>query len=153
SRNVPHHDEFPEMMAGEITARAISAMNDGVYDFILINYANGDMVAHTGNFEAAITAIKAVDAQIGELIKKVIDKDGVLLITADHGNVERMFDPRTGLTETKHDTNPVPIYIVGRGYESDKDDFEIARIEKESIGVLSDVAPTVLGIILNYPSI
>ncbi|MEK7195739.1 MAG: 2,3-bisphosphoglycerate-independent phosphoglycerate mutase [Patescibacteria group bacterium] len=144
SQNIASHDQVPEMRAKEITERAMSAINEGVYDFILINYANGDLVAHTGNFDAAIKAVKTVDEQIGVLMKKVLEKDDVLLITADHGNVERMFDPRTGLPETKHDPSPVPIYIVGKNFERIKDNFEVARTEKESAGVISDVAPTVL---------
>ena len=144
SQNIASHDQVPEMRAKEITERAMSAINEGVYDFILINYANGDLVAHTGNFDAAIKAVKTVDEQIGVLMKKVLEKDDVLLITADHGNVERMFDPRTGLPETKHDPSPVPIYIVGKNFERIKDNFEVAMTEKESAGVISDVAPTVL---------
>lgn len=144
SQNLASHDQVPEMRAKEITERALSAIDEGVYDFILINYANGDLVAHTGNFDAALVAVKTVDEQIGILMKKVLEKDGVLLITADHGNVERMLDPRTGLRETKHDASPVPIYIVGNNFERPKDNFSVAQAEKESAGVLSDVAPTVL---------
>ena len=144
SQNIASHDQVPEMMAKEITERALSAIDEGIYDFILINYANGDLVAHTGNFDAALIAVKTVDEQIGVLMKKVLEKDGVLLVTADHGNVERMLDPRTGMHETKHDTSPVPIYIVGKNFERTKDNFEVAKAEKESVGVLSDVAPTVL---------
>lgn len=144
SRKVSSHDQFPEMRAKEITERAISALNEKAYNFILINYANGDMVAHTGNYDAGLKAVKVVDEQIGNLLKEVLNNHGLLLITSDHGNMERMLDPRTGLPETKHDPNPVPIYIVAKEYERTKDDFDVSQIEKESIGVLSDVAPTVL---------
>lgn len=144
SQNLVSHDQAPEMRAKEITERALSAIDEGVYDFILINYANGDLVAHTGNFDAALTAIKTVDDQIGILMKKVLEKDDILLITADHGNVERMLDPRTGLPETKHDPSPVPIYVVGKNFERLKDNFAATKAEKEGVGVLSDVAPTVL---------
>ncbi len=144
SQNLASHDQVPEMRAKEITERALSAIDEGVYDFILINYANGDLVAHTGNLNAALIAVKSIDEQIGVLMKRVLEKDGALLITSDHGNVERMFDPRTGLPETKHDASPVPIYIVGRSFERIKDDFEVTQAEMKSVGVLSDVAPTVL---------
>jgi 2,3-bisphosphoglycerate-independent phosphoglycerate mutase len=144
SQNTASHDQVPEMRAKEITDRALSALDEGIYDFILINYANGDLVAHTGNFDAALIAVKTVDEQIGILMKKVLEKDGVLLITSDHGNLERMLDPRTGMPETKHDPSPVPIYIVGKNFERIKDDFEANQAEEEGTGVLSDVAPTVL---------
>ena len=144
SQNLASHDQVPEMKAKEITERALSAIDEGIYDFILINYANGDLVAHTGNFNAALKAIKTVDEQVGILMKKVLEKDYVLLITADHGNAERMLDPRTGLPETKHDPSPVPIYIIGKNFERVKDNFAVAQAEKESAGVLSDVAPTIL---------
>jgi len=144
SRNVSSYDEFPEMRALEITERALDAINEKVYDFILINYANPDMVAHTGNYDACLKAVKVVDDQIGKLLKQVLNANGIMLITSDHGNVERMLDPRTGLTETKHDPSPVPIYVAAKEYERTKDDFDVNKIERESIGVLADVAPTIL---------
>lgn len=146
SRDVSSHDKFPEMRAEEITERATAAVNEKVYDFILINYANGDMVAHTGNYDACVKAVNVVDEQLGRLMKVVLNANGILLITSDHGNVERMLNPRTGLTETKHDPSPVPIYIVAKEYERVKDDFDVNKIERENIGVLSDVAPTVLAL-------
>ena len=144
SRSVSSHDQFPEMRAVEITERAISALNEKGYNFILLNYANGDMVAHTGNFDAGVKAIKTIDEQIGILMKQVLNMDGVLVITSDHGNVEKMIDPGTGLPETKHDPSPVPIYVVAKEFERTKDDFDIRQIERENLGVLADVAPTVL---------
>lgn len=144
SRNVSSHDQFPEMRAPEITERALSAISEKAYDFILLNYANPDMVAHTGNYDACLKAVKVVDEEIGKLMKAVLDADGTLVITSDHGNAERVLDPRTGLMETKHDPSPVPIYIVNKEYERVKDDFDINNIEKVGIGVLADVAPTIL---------
>ena len=144
SRNVSSHDQFPEMRAPEITERAVAAISEKAYDFILLNYANPDMVAHTGNYDACVKAVRVVDEEIGKLMKAVLNADGTLVITSDHGNVERVLDPRTGLIETKHDPNPVPIYIINKEYERVKDDFDINNIEKEGIGVLSDVAPTIL---------
>jgi len=147
SRNVSSYDQFPEMRAPEITERVLAAINERGYDFILANYANGDMVAHTGNFEAAVRAVKTVDEQIGKLLQEVRNTDSVLIVTSDHGNVERMINPQTGLPETKHDANPVPIYIVANEFERTKDDFEINKIERENIGVLGDIAPTVLDLL------
>lgn len=144
SRNVSSHDQSPEMRAEEITERTLSAVGEGGYDFILVNYANSDMVAHTGNYDAGLKAVEVIDQQVGRLMKAILETDGTLLIASDHGNMERMLDPKTGLKETKHDPNPIPIYIVRRGYERNKDDFDVNRIESEGIGVLADVAPTVL---------
>jgi len=144
SKSVARHDNHPEMMAAGVTTRALSAISEGVYDFILINYANPDIIGHTGNFDAAIKAIKTVDDQIGELMKVILDAGGILLITSDHGNVEQMLDLQTGLPETTHDASSVPIYVVTKGYEREKSEEVAKKIEAGNIGVLSDVAPTVL---------
>lgn len=144
SKNIARHDEFPQMMAMEVTTRAVSAISEGVYDFILINYANADIIGHTGNFDAAMVAIQTVDDQIGILMKLILETEGAMVITSDHGNVERMINLRTGLPETTHDPSPVPIYIVKRGYERTKTEEMAVQIEKTNIGVISDVAPTIL---------
>ena len=146
SRSVARADDFPEMMAREITARAVSGISENAYDFILINYANPDIIAHTGNFDATVKAVKTVDAQLSELIKAIYAVNGILIATSDHGNAERLLDPRTGAAETKHDTSPVPVYLIAREWERPRDEFDIATSERESIGVLSDVAPTILEI-------
>lgn len=144
SKNIARHDEAPEMMAEGITTRAVAAISEGIYDFILINYANADIVGHTGNFDAAVRAIKVLDEQIGILAKEILDGGGTLLITSDHGNVENMLDLRTGLPETTHDPNPVPIHVVRKGYERTKSEEFVLEQEQLNAGVLSDVAPTVL---------
>lgn len=144
SRSVVRQDEFPEMMAKEITLRATSAIGEGAYDFILINYANADTIAHTGNFDAALRAVQVLDEQINELMKLVLDTQGIMIITSDHGNIERMINIQTGLPETKHDPSPVPIYLIAKEYEMSKDETLVESIEKESVGVLSDVTPTIL---------
>jgi 2,3-bisphosphoglycerate-independent phosphoglycerate mutase len=146
SRSAARPEEFPELMAPEITARATSAISERAYDFILINYANPDIMAHSGKFDAAVKAIKIVDAQIAELVKATYASNGVLVITSDHGNVEKMLDPLTGVIETKHNDSPVPIYIVAKEWERPRDDFDINNGERESVGVLSDVAPSILEI-------
>ncbi len=146
SKKVLHHDEFPEMMAAEITNRAVEAIEERIYDFILINYANPDMIAHTGNYQATLQAVKIVDEQLGKILKASLEHNAVLIITSDHGNAERMFDPSTGMPETKHDVNLVPIYLIGKEFEKQKSDEETRRSEKETIGVLADIAPTILEI-------
>ncbi len=146
SQNVARHDEHPEMMAQEITERALAAIAEGIYDFILINYANADIVAHTGNYNATLKAVEVVDEQIKRLTEAVLKAGGVMLITADHGNAEKLIEPDTGLPETKHDKSPVPVYIIGREFAAPKDDFVVAQTENESAGLISDVAPTILEI-------
>lgn len=146
SRKEVNHASHPEMMAVEITARVVEAINEGTYDFIAVNYANPDMIAHTGNYDASLEAVKIIDKQINKIITAVLDKNAVLIITADHGNIERMYNPSTGETETKHDPNPVPIHLVIKELQRKKDISEIKQAEKLTIGILADVAPTILEI-------
>jgi len=138
------HDTHPEMRAKEIADRVIAAIEEESYDFILVNFANSDMVAHTGNYEATISAIKIVDEQIGRISKTALEQDDILIITSDHGNAERLFNPKTGEPETKHDPNPVPIYLVANEFKREKNIREIENSEKNFIGILSDIAPTIL---------
>ncbi len=144
------HEEHPEMMAAEITGRLIEAIEEGGYDFILANYANADIIAHTGNFEAAVQAVKILDEQIGKLVKAALNRNAYLIITADHGNIERMANPLTGEVETQHDLSPVPIYLIAKEFEKSKNEEEIKMSEKTSIGVLADIAPTILEL-MNIP--
>ncbi|MFH1759355.1 MAG: 2,3-bisphosphoglycerate-independent phosphoglycerate mutase [Patescibacteria group bacterium] len=141
SKNIVRHEEHPEMMAAEITDRVIQAIEEGEMDFILANLANPDMIAHTGDFNATVTAIKVVDEQVGKILQATIARDAVLIITSDHGNAERMLDPLTGHIETKHDTSPVPFYLVGKRFERKSGtEWHPAM----PVGVLSDIAPTIL---------
>ena len=144
SQRVAHHDEHPEMMAGEITNRVIRAIDEGGYDFILVNYANADMVAHTGNYEAAQKAIATVDESLGKLKEALFKYNGMLVITSDHGNVERMLNPLTGEKETRHDPNPVPVYLVIKELEHERSEAEVTDQESFPVGLLSDIAPTIL---------
>ena len=146
SRNVARPDEFPEMMAAPLTTRVVSALSEGVYDFILVNYANPDMIAHTGNFTAGLAAVRAVDKAVGALLKATLEHNHILIITSDHGNIERMTDPQTGHTETKHDLSQVPFYLIRAGEKRPKSDALVKKIESENVGVLSDVAPTILAL-------
>ncbi len=142
SQKVIRHDEHPEMMAGPITDRVLTALNERTYDFILVNYANADMVAHTGNYEATLRAIKILDEEIGRLVKTVLDEDDVMIITSDHGNAEVLLDLRTGEPETRHNASPVPVYLVGKQFRRRMPKDSLAPLS--TIGILSDVAPTLL---------
>ena len=134
SPKVATYDLAPEMSAYELTDRLLEATASNNFDFIVVNYANTDMVGHTGNLNAAIRAVETVDACLGRLTKAVEKVDGILLITADHGNVEAMGDPVTGQVHTAHTCNPVPIVLAT--------DFK-ENIKLEN-GTLADIAPTLL---------
>ncbi len=153
SKNVARHDEKPEMMAEEIANRILEAIEDKSFDLIVANFANPDMVAHTGNFEATLKAIQVVDREVGRLVKACESSDTNLLITADHGNAEEMNDLATGNMETSHDSNPVPIYVIGKEFVREKTDAQILQQEHEVVGILSDVAPTILALMgINKPA-
>jgi 2,3-bisphosphoglycerate-independent phosphoglycerate mutase len=115
SKNVPSYADIPEMSAYEITERLINRINEDKYDFILVNYANPDMVGHTGVYPAGIKAVEHVDICLDKLIKAVLEKEGALIITADHGNIEEMINVHNGEVDTKHSTNPVPCWLVTPG--------------------------------------
>ena len=138
------YDEHPEMMAEEITSRLSEAVKEKVYDFILVNFANPDIIAHTGNFEATTEAIKKIDEKIGKIYSCAMENNAFLIITSDHGNAERLLDPKTGKPETKHDPNPVPFYLIAKEFERQNSDEYIRQAEKSPVGVLADVAPTIL---------
>lgn len=146
SKNIPRHDEYPEMMAQEITNRAVESILEKGFDFIVINYANADIIAHTGNYGACEKAIKVVDQSIGRLMKAVLDQNGILLITSDHGNIERVMNPLTAIPETQHDPSPVPLYVVGNEFRRPKSDKVVKASETDVSGILADIAPTVLAL-------
>jgi 2,3-bisphosphoglycerate-independent phosphoglycerate mutase len=148
SKNVARHDEYPEMMAREISTRLIESINEGGFDFVLANFANPDMIAHTGNYDATVRAINVVDEEVGKILKAVLTQNAILIITADHGNAEQMVSPLIGVPETKHNISPVPIYLVAKEFEklnppAGGEKFA-DECEKRVIGILSDVAPTIL---------
>jgi 2,3-bisphosphoglycerate-independent phosphoglycerate mutase len=138
SPKVATYDLQPEMSAAELTQKAVEAIRSGKYDLIVLNYANPDMVGHTGSLPAAIKAVETVDAGVGELSQAIEDVGGALLVTADHGNCELMRDPETGGPHTAHTTNPVPLLLTGAGSVS------------LSEGRLADLAPTLLEL-MNLP--
>jgi 2,3-bisphosphoglycerate-independent phosphoglycerate mutase len=141
SPKVATYDLQPEMSAAELTDKAVAAIDGGKYDLIVLNYANPDMVGHTGSLKAAIKAVETVDAGLGRIADAVAKQGGALLVTADHGNCELMKDPATGGPHTAHTTNPVPVVLVGGSAKA---------IEN---GILADVAPTLLDLMaLKQPS-
>ncbi len=133
SPNVATYDLQPQMSAPEVTDRIVEAIEQQRYDVIVVNYANGDMVGHTGVFAAAVAAVECLDACVGRIVTALEQVGGEALITADHGNVEQMEDESTGQAHTAHTCEPVPFIYVGKRQ---------ARVREG--GVLADVAPTLL---------
>lgn len=144
SKNVARHEEHPEMMASAITDRAVLAMNEGGFDFILVNYANADIIAHTGKYDATYKAVQILDKEIGRLMRSALEGNHVLIITSDHGNAESVINLQTGEEETKHNANPVPFYVIAKELTAKKEGSYPFRIP--TIGILSDVAPTILSL-------
>jgi 2,3-bisphosphoglycerate-independent phosphoglycerate mutase len=132
SPKVATYDLQPEMSAPELTDKAVEAIDGGKFDLIVLNFANPDMVGHTGILAAAIKAVETVDTGLGRIAEAIRRQDGALLVTADHGNCELMKDPETGGPHTAHTTNPVPVVLMGGG----------AKAIHE--GRLADLAPTLL---------
>lgn len=155
SPQVDSYDLKPEMSANEVTDKLVKFIEEDKYDFILVNYANADMVGHTANIKAAIKGVEAVDKCIGRLAKSIMEKEGVLLITADHGNAENMFNMQTGTKDKEHTSNPVPFIMMGREFEGKTIGFQDAPGNDLSLvqpqGILSDVAPTILKIMKLKP--
>ena len=133
SPRVRTYDLKPEMSAGEVTEHLVAAIGSGTYDLVVANYANPDMVGHTGDLAAAIRAVETVDACLGQVVEAVAAAGGAMLVFADHGNCETMVDPVTGGPHTAHTLNPVPLILVGGPAR--------ARLTD---GRLADVAPTAL---------
>ena len=144
SPSVSKFDESPEMSAAPITEKVLEAVEKNKYDFILINYANADMVGHTGNEKACIEAVKSIDKVLSLLIPAVLKMGGCFLITADHGNIEEIKNPNTGQIDTEHSTNPVPLWFLTPDNHRSKTPEEVRQDENEVGGLLSDIAPTIL---------
>lgn len=132
SPNVATYDHQPEMNAIKLTDNMVESIESGKYDVIICNYANPDMVGHSGKFDAAVKAIETIDDCLARLLVSIDKAGGEMLVTADHGNAEMMFNKETGQPHTAHTTNPVPFVYYGR------------EAKMESSGALSDVAPTML---------
>lgn len=143
SQNVFSYDQKPEMSAGEITEIILDHIEKDSYDFILVNFANADMVGHTGNLKATIQAVEYLDKCLEKIVEKIIASGGVAVITADHGNADEMIDIATGQVSTMHSKNPVPFIVVKKLMSKE-------NCILKSNGVLGNVAPTLLDL-LNVP--
>lgn len=148
SPRVASYDQQPEMSAPELAAKVVKAIDSGSYDFIAMNFANADMVGHTGNIEAAIKGIETVDKQAGKIIDAALSAGGAVFITADHGNAEQMLNLQTTEMDKQHSTNVVPFIIAAKQFEGIASPAgEIPGGDLSLMpptGVLADVAPTIL---------
>ncbi len=135
SPKMKSYKDKPEMSADQLTNRLLRVIEEESHDFTLVNYANPDMVGHTGDLEAGIKAVQKVDYCLGRLEDAILKKNGTMVITADHGNIEEMIDLETGQVDTSHSTFPVPLIIVNKN---------IPKNTKVKKGVLADIAPTIL---------
>jgi len=141
SPKVATYDLQPEMSAFLVRDEVLSRLERETYDLIVINFANPDMVGHTGIFDAAVAAVETVDACVGAVVDKILEKGGAALLTADHGNAEKMRDEKSSQPHTAHTTNPVPFSLIidgGAACDGSK------RIELREDGILADIAPTAL---------
>src|SRR3989344_69922 len=147
SPKVPTYDQKPEMSALEMTDKLLTRLREtSSYRFVLVNFANVDMVGHTGNLSAAVKACETVDHCVGLLAQFVLAHDGALVITADHGNAEEMINLQTGEVETEHSANPVPFIVVSKHF--------LGKPHTLPGGIVADVAPTVLALMgLNKPTL
>jgi 2,3-bisphosphoglycerate-independent phosphoglycerate mutase len=138
SKGVKSYDLAPEMSAREITAQMLAQIQTGKYDVVICNFANADMVAHTGNLAATIKACEILDEEVGKVVADVSTRGGVVFITADHGNAEELINNDTGEVDTEHSTFPVPFMIIGKQFAGQP---TVLRS-----GILADVAPTILAV-------
>ncbi len=138
-RDIPTYDKKPAMSAYEVTEEIVKQIKSNKYDFIVINYANADMVGHTGMLDAAIKAVETVDECIGKVLKAVEENNGIAIITSDHGDADQMIDYETGQPHTAHTMNPVPFILV---------DESVSGIREK--GIFADIAPTILEL-MNIP--
>jgi 2,3-bisphosphoglycerate-independent phosphoglycerate mutase len=148
SPKVASYDQAPEMSARLIADRVLSEMRENKYDFIVMNFANPDMVGHTGDLEAAKKGLAVLDECLGKIVEETLARNGRVFITADHGNAEEMKNLRTGERYKEHATNPVPFLIISKDYEGQPSiagevpDGDLSLMTP--IGMLADVAPTIL---------
>ncbi|MFA6490508.1 MAG: 2,3-bisphosphoglycerate-independent phosphoglycerate mutase [Candidatus Magasanikbacteria bacterium] len=148
SPRIGSYAELPEMSAPGVTKEAIKAIDSGNYDFVVINFANADMVGHTGNLQATIAACEAADIGLGEVVKHTLAHEGVVIFTADHGNAEELLNLQTTEMDKEHSVNPVPCVIIGDDFRGqagpggDPPEGDLSLLAP--VGVLADIAPTVL---------
>ena len=134
----------PKMRAPEIADKVIEHVNQDHYDFYIINFANPDILSHTGNFEVTIKGIEVVDGALKQMADAVLNKDGIMIITADHGNAESMVYGSSGEKKSSHEQSPVPFHLIGGQFMRERTKEEIERSLSQVSGILSDVAPTIL---------
>ncbi len=150
SQKIASFKDAPEMSADEITKEVIKAIENGKQEIIIFNLANADMVGHTGDFQATVEACEVIDRDLGKIAEHVLNKDGILLVTADHGNAEEVTNLQTGEMDKEHSTNPVPFIVIGNEYQGkagpagDPPEGDLSLMQP--VGVLADVAPTLLKI-------
>jgi len=151
SPKVSSYDMAPEMSAQRITKDIIKVIDAGTYDVLILNFANVDMVSHTGDLSASVKAVEVVDKALGEISEHVLAHDGVLVVTADHGNAEEVINLQTGEKDKEHSTNPVPLFIISNqlhgttGPVGDPPEGDLSLMTP--VGMLADVAPTILSIL------
>ncbi len=138
SQKVATYDLKPEMSAEGIADEVVKAIEKGSFDVIIVNFANADMVGHSGKIPPTIRGVETVDACLGEIYKAIKQRNGVMLVTADHGNAEMMIDPATGGPHTAHTSNPVPLILVAE---------DSKRVSLRSNGSLQDIAPTIISLL------
>ena len=147
SPKVKTYDQKPEMSAREVKDTIYKNIENEIHDFITVNFANPDMIGHTGNLKAGIKAVKFVDRCVGEIVKLILKKDGLAIITADHGNIEEMIYPKTGKISTSHSKNPVPFIIVSSKLsEAQQVGYGASKVKNPKLGkgILGDVTSTLL---------
>lgn len=148
SPKVSSYAQVPEMSASEVAKEAVKAIDSKKYDFIALNFANPDMVGHTGDVEATIKGCEAADRALHEVVEHTLAQNGVVVLTADHGNAEEVVNLQTGEIDKEHSTNPVPLVIIGKDFKGqagpagDPPEGDLSLMQP--VGVLADVAPTVL---------
>jgi len=151
SPQVSSFDQKPEMSAPEIAKQILKALEENKYDFIVVNFANADMVGHSGLTKPTVKALETIDKYLGQVADLVLAKGGAMLITADHGNAEELINLHTGEIDKEHSNNPVPLIVVGKEWEGQQFSGEDAiggdLSVTKPVGLLSDVAPTVLKVL------
>lgn len=144
SPSVSTYDQKPVMSTHEITERFLRELEKGTYDFFVVNFANADMVGHTGNIPAIIKGVETIDTCLGKIVDATLERSGTVVITADHGNAEEAMNLRTGVIDKEHSTSPVPFVVVGRAWERRGLPAGVDLASLTPVGFLSDVAPTLL---------
>lgn len=147
---IPAYDQKPDMSARDLTDRVVKALMTGKYAFAVVNYANADMVGHTGNIPATIQGVETIDRMVGQLVDAVTQMNGIVFITADHGNAEEKIDGQTGAVNKEHSANPVPFIVIANDLTAAAAQYRAPTRDLSSltpVGILADVAPTILQLV------